>query len=294
MRVERDEQNVEVPQQSAAPTPPRIAATRAFSPLSGLRSQQHPSWGRSGCSQKPHVLLVSRSHRPVTVHGDTSDKGETRCPRRATGKLRVTRRRVGGLVGALALLAVGLTAVATSGAATGPINTTAPSVTGAAQQGQTLTTSNGVWATTPTGYIYSWQRCNPDATGCADIGGATRATYTLGAADVGSVDPLGRRRDATARATARSPHSATTATVTAAASLAPANTTPASITGTPTNGQTLSAVDGQWTGATPITFTYVWQLCDATGAACLPITGATAKTYVLTSAAVGKTLRVVR
>ena len=60
----------------------------------------------------------------------------------------------------------------------------------------------------------------------------------------------------------------------------------------PANGQTLSAVDGQWTGATPITFSYLWQLCDSTGAGCLPITGATAKTYLLTSSAVGKTLRV--
>jgi hypothetical protein len=210
---------------------------------------------------------------------------------KSSGKLRVTRRRVGGLVGALALLAAGLTAVATSGAATGPVNTTAPSVTGAAQQGQTLTTSNGVWQTAPTGYAYSWQRCNPDTTGCADIGGATTATYTLGAADVGSVVRSGV---VAMDGTGDSPvaHSATTATVTAAASLAPANTTPASISGTPTDGQTLTAVDGQWTGATPITFTYVWQLCDATGAGCLPITGATAKTYVLTSAAVGKTLRV--
>ena len=100
----------------------------------------------------------------------------------------MTRRRIGGFVGALALLAVGLTAVATSGAATGPVNTTAPSVTGAAQQGQTLTTNTGTWQTTPTrATIYSWQRCNPDVTGCADIGGAVTATYTLGAADVGSV-----------------------------------------------------------------------------------------------------------
>ena len=210
---------------------------------------------------------------------------------KSTGKLRVTRRRVGGLVGALALLAAGLTAVATSGAATGPVNTTAPSVTGAAQQGQTLTTSNGAWATAPTGYIYSWQRCNPDTTGCADIGGATSATYTLGTADVGSVVRSGVvAKDGTGDSPVS--HSATTATVTAAASLAPANTTPATITGTPTDGQTLSAVDGQWTGATPITFSYVWQLCDATGAGCLPITGATAKTYLLTSGAIGKTLRV--
>ena len=207
------------------------------------------------------------------------------------GRVRVTRRRVGGLAGALAVIAVCLTAVATSGAAT-PTNTTAPSVTGAAQQGQTLTTSKGVWDNNPVDYAYSWQRCNPDATGCADINGANASTYTLGAADVGSAIRSGvSATDGTTFGTVA--HSAVTSTVTAASTLAPTNTTPASITGTPTNGQTLSAVDGQWTGATPITFTYVWQACDATGAACQPIAGATAKTYLLTSAVVGKTLRVV-
>src|SRR6478736_9263886 len=68
MRVDRDEKNVEVPQQSAAPTPPRIPATRAFSPVAA-RSRL------TGCSHKTHAVLVSRSHRAVTVHPDTDHKG---------------------------------------------------------------------------------------------------------------------------------------------------------------------------------------------------------------------------
>jgi hypothetical protein len=189
------------------------------------------------------------------------------------------------------LAAIGLTTVATSVAAPDPVNTVAPSVTGAAQQGQQLTSSTGTWTSATTiQYTYQWQRCNPDVTGCADIGGATQATYTLGSADAGNV--VRSVVTATNATGAASQASAATSTVTAATSLAPANTTPPTITGTPANGQTLSAVDGQWTGATPITFSYVWQLCDATGAGCLPITGATAKTYLLTTSAVGKTLRV--
>ncbi len=169
-------------------------------------------------------------------------------------------------------------------------------MTGAAQQGQTLTTTNGTWTNGVGGtgtitYEIAWQRCNPDVTGCADISGATTHSYTLGAADVGSVVRSTVKATDTS-GTSDPQASAATSTVTAATSLAPANTTPPTITGTPANGQTLSAVDGQWTGATPITFSYVWQLCDATGAGCLPITGATAKTYVLTTSAVGKTLRV--
>ena len=212
---------------------------------------------------------------------------------KARGRARLSRRGLAGIVATLVLAAIGLTTVATSVAAPDPVNTVAPSVTGAAQQGQTLTTTNGTWTDANVNaivYTYHWQRCNPDVTGCANIGGATSATYTLGSADVGSV--VRSVVTATGTTGAADQPSAASPTVTAAASLAPANTVPATITGTPANGQTLSAVDGQWTGATPITFSYVWQLCDATGAGCLPITGATAKTYPLTSSTVGKTLRV--
>ena len=211
---------------------------------------------------------------------------------KARGRARLSRRGIAGIVAALALAAIGLTTVASSVAAPDPVNTVAPSVTGAAQQGQQLTSSTGTWTSgnPPIQYTYQWQRCNPDVTGCANISGATSATYTLGSADVSSV--VRSVVTATDTTGAASQASAATSTVTAATSLAPANTTPPTITGTPANGQTLSAVDGQWTGATPITFSYLWQLCDSTGAGCLPITGATAKTYLLTSSAVGKTLRV--
>jgi hypothetical protein len=206
--------------------------------------------------------------------------------------MRVTRRGVTAVVAALTLSAVGLTVVSSSSAVNGPANTVAPNVTGTAQEGKTLTTTNGTWTTPhpPNTYTVRWQRCNPNITFCADIQGATQQTYTLGSADVGNVV----RAVVTATDTAGSTdqESAVTGTVTAAASVAPVATTPPSITGTPANGQTLTAVNGTWTGATPITYAFAWQLCDATGAACQPIAGATAQTYALTTAAVGKTLRV--
>jgi hypothetical protein len=216
---------------------------------------------------------------------------------KARRKARLSRRVIAGIVAVLALATVGLTSVATSGAAGGPINQVAPSVTGAAQQGQTLTTTNGTWTNGVGGsgaitYVVAWQRCNPNLTGCADIGGATSASYTLGTADVGSVVRSTIKATDTSGTNDPAQASAPTSTVTAAPSLAPANTTQPTITGTPADGQTLGEVDGNWTGSTPITFSYVWQLCDATGSGCLPITGATAKAYLLTSAAVGKTLRV--
>jgi hypothetical protein len=51
-------------------------------------------------------------------------------------------------------------------------------------------------------------------------------------------------------------------------------------------------VNGTWVGQQPLTFTYAWRRCDSNGANCSNIGGATAKTYVLTSADQGTTLRV--
>jgi hypothetical protein len=64
------------------------------------------------------------------------------------------------------------------------------------------------------------------------------------------------------------------------------------VSGTPQVGQTLTANNGTWVGQQPLTFTYSWRRCDSVGANCSDINGATAKTYVLTSADQGTTLRV--
>jgi hypothetical protein len=48
-----------------------------------------------------------------------------------------------------------------AGAASPPVNTVAPVVTGTPTQGQTLTTDDGTWTNTPTGYTYQWQRFTP-------------------------------------------------------------------------------------------------------------------------------------
>jgi hypothetical protein len=72
----------------------------------------------------------------------------------------------------------------------------------------------------------------------------------------------------------------------------PVNRTAPSITGTPQVGQTLTAQEGRWTGTEPITFAYQWQRCNAQGASCANIAGATAKTYVVTAVDLGDRLRV--
>lgn len=188
-----------------------------------------------------------------------------------------------------AVVAVAAFSTSASGAG-GPAISTPPTVAGAAKSGEKLTATPGTWASAPTSVAYAWQRCSDTGSSCAAIdgaAGATATTYVLTSADVGqTVRVVETATDA--GGTTDSP-SAVTAVVVSGAG--PQNSVPPTISGTTTEGQTLVGTDGTWTGAAPITFTYAWSRCDATGAACTPITGATGKTYVLVAADNGKTLR---
>lgn len=73
---------------------------------------------------------------------------------------------------------------------------------------------------------------------------------------------------------------------------APANTSPPTITGSATKGQTLVAGTGSWTGTAPISFAFEWRRCDTAGANCAPISSGTNTTYVLGAADVGARIRV--
>lgn len=64
--------------------------------------------------------------------------------------------------------------------AASPVNTALPVISGTAQQGQTLTGTNGTWANSPTGFAYQWKRAG------VVIGGASANTYILQASDVGA------------------------------------------------------------------------------------------------------------
>jgi hypothetical protein len=71
----------------------------------------------------------------------------------------------------------------------------------------------------------------------------------------------------------------------------PVNTIPPGISGTTTEGQTLTDVPGTWEGS-PTSFTYQWQRCNALGAECQTISGATGQSYTLTAADVNSEIRV--
>lgn len=69
-----------------------------------------------------------------------------------------------------------------------PSNTAAPTIspTSGVVVGTTLTSTNGTWNPAAGSFSYQWQRCaNATTTSCANIAGATSATYTVSSADVG-------------------------------------------------------------------------------------------------------------
>jgi hypothetical protein len=198
------------------------------------------------------------------------------------------------LFGIVALALVVAASAAARGTAV-PANTAAPTISGTAQPGQTLTASTGSWSgDQPITFSYQWQHCDNNGNGCGDVRGAT---YTLQKGDANRtfrVVVTARNNEGASTAV-----SAVTGVVTNPAPAPPApkpglpaNTSLPTISGTSTQGQTLTASTGGWSGNQPITFAYTWQRCDSSGGHCGNIGGSNHPTYTLQKADVGHTLRV--
>jgi hypothetical protein len=92
----------------------------------------------------------------------------------------------GATVALVAILTVGAGA-GTAASAAAPVNTSPPTITGTAQQGQTLVGHRGQWSESPTDYNDFWMRCDKDGGSCANISGATdKNGYVLKNVDVGN------------------------------------------------------------------------------------------------------------
>ena len=162
--------------------------------------------------------------------------------------------------------------------------TGAPTISGTAQVGETLTADTSPIADEDglTNVSYSYQWLADDA----DIGGETASTYTLSDDDVGKVikvkvtftDNAGNEESLTSEATAE----------VEARPNSPATGAPA-ISGTAQAGETLTADTSGITdanGLTNVAFSYQWLADDA------DIGGETASTYAVSDDAVGKAISV--
>jgi hypothetical protein len=197
---------------------------------------------------------------------------------------------VGAVLPATIVVAVAFAALASAATQVAPVNTTAPTISGSAKVGQTLTAGDGTWSNTPTSYAYQWLRCNGGGNSCVSVANGTQKTYTLVGADAGRTMRV--RVTATNADGSASAQSDQTATVEpATSSAAPKNTSAPTISGTPKVGQTLTADNGSWTSS-PTAYSYAWQRCDADIASCANVAGATGKTYGVRIDDLGYRLRV--
>ncbi len=170
-----------------------------------------------------------------------------------------------------------------------PANTSSPTITGNAIEGQELVASPGGWTESPTSYSYRWQDCNSSGGACVNVSGATSSSYVLAASDVGDTVRVVVTASNAIGSTKAS--SDATATVAAAPGTVPDDVGLPTIKGSTVEGETLQANRGAWAGS-PTSFAYQWEDCDTLGDGCLNINGATSSTYTLSALDVGDTVRV--
>ena len=166
------------------------------------------------------------------------------------------------------------TSISTATVVAGTLTAPTPTITGTVKVGSVLTAHSGTWAPAPVTLSYQWK-----ANG-SNISGATHSTYTVAASLVG--------KKITVTVTGTKTGYTTTAKTSASTAVVAAGTLTAqvpSISGTAKVGKTLTANPGTWAPA-PVTLTYQWK---ANG---INISGATAKTYVISSSVKGKKITV--
>jgi len=168
-----------------------------------------------------------------------------------------------------------------------PVNSLAPSVTGIARTGETLSTSTGTWSGSPTAYAYQWKRSLTSNGLYSDIPTATSSTYLVPESDVGYYI----KAAVVASNVAGSSSAVLSSQTSVVVDIAPTNTAIPVITGTARTGATLTASNGSWTGS-PTSYSYQWKRATTSSGTYSNIGLATSRTYELTDTDIGKYIKV--
>jgi hypothetical protein len=260
------------PANTAAPTMTGTAArastlTVATGSWSGIGNVITVQWQRNTGSGFTNITGQTGNSYTLTVADET-----------ATVRALVTATNPDGT-------ASSATAASATIPAAPPVNTTAPALSGTAQRGQTLTTTEGLWTGIGNSYSIQWQRSADTGSTWTNVTGATSATYTPAVADEGDL--------VRAQISAANPDATVTADTTASAAVqaaAPAETSLPTIAGTAQRGGALTSTQGAWSG-NGNTYTHQWQRSADNGSSWTSIQGATAGSYTLAVADEGDIVR---
>jgi len=160
-----------------------------------------------------------------------------------------------------------------------PVSTSKPVISGKFAGGEILSCSEGKWhGTEPVTYEYQWVR-NAKEAGEVSIQGATKSTYTVQGADEGQT--------LTCEVTAKNKYGSGSEFSEPASISGHAPKLGAegpSILGQPREGETLTCLGGEWTGAPPPEFSYRWLRDGA------EVSGVSGYVYKVQSIDLGRTL----
>jgi hypothetical protein len=166
---------------------------------------------------------------------------------------------------------------------TAPVNAVAPVVTGTVKEGETLSTTSGTWSNSPTGYVYGWQQ-SLNGTSAWESAGSGGASFIVSAGNVGRY----LRASVSAVNSAGTGATSYSNVVGPVVIGAPTLSAVPALSGTATEGQTLSTTTGTWTRSP--SFAYQWQ-DSSNGTAWSDIADAVGASYVLAVGQVGKYVR---
>jgi prepilin-type N-terminal cleavage/methylation domain-containing protein len=164
-------------------------------------------------------------------------------------------------------------------------STAPPTITGQVREGQTVTATNGTWASSRTvSYTYQWLSCNASGLACTAISGETAQSYVVRAQDIDQTLEV----QVTA-ANGGGQTSAVSAPSTIASAASPQSTALPTVSGTAVEGQTLTVSNGSWTSSRAVTYTYQWQY--SSGGPYVDLLGETGSSYLVKDTDVGLSFR---